>query len=126
LPRNGVGKVVSVPIRCLLVDDSDEFLRSAARLLESSGFEIVGLAHTSAEALELAAAHEPDLALVDVELGSEDGMVLADKLAALAPSTRIILSSSYDEVLGDAIASGSAVAFVPKSRLTPAVIAALL
>jgi two-component system nitrate/nitrite response regulator NarL len=118
---------VNVTIRCLLVDDSEEFLRSAARLLESAGFETVGLAHTSAEALELAAEHEPELALVDIELGEEDGIELADELLAQSPAMRVILISAHErEDLREAIAKSSAAGFIPKSRLGADAITALL
>ena len=42
-----------VSVRCLLIDDSREFLASAARLLESQGVEVVGCATSTREALEL-------------------------------------------------------------------------
>jgi CheY-like chemotaxis protein len=41
-------------LRALLVDDNDEFLASAGRLLESQGIEVVGYAKNGSEALRLA------------------------------------------------------------------------
>jgi DNA-binding NarL/FixJ family response regulator len=118
---------VIVAIRCLLVDDSEEFLRSAARLLESAGYEVVGLARSSEEALELAREHEPGLALVDVELGEEDGIVLADELLAQVPAMRVILISAYERAdLHEAMENSRAAGFIPKSRLGADTIAALI
>src|SRR5262249_25499632 len=68
--RDRLGKV---KLRSLIVDDSEPFLASARRLLESQGVEIVATATSGAEALDLATALSPDLALVDIELGEEDG-----------------------------------------------------
>lgn len=114
-------------MRSLIVDDSETFLVSARRLLESQGVEIVGTATSAAEALELAAALSPDLALVDVELGEEDGLALAGELRSRSPATRVVLISTYgsDEMQG-LIATSTALAFLPKSRLSGDAVRALL
>src|SRR5262249_19041584 len=107
-----------VMLRCLLVDDSEEFLASAARLLESQGIAVVASATRSDEALELAATLEPDVAVVDIELAEEDGIALARQLAARAPSTRIVLISAYNrDELSDVIAGSPAVGFLSKRDL---------
>jgi two-component system nitrate/nitrite response regulator NarL len=116
-----------VKLRSLIVDDSDTFLTSASRLLESQGLEIVGTATSSEEALELAAASLPDLALVDVELGDEDGLALAAELPSRSPETRVVMISTYDrDQVQDLIAASSAVGFLPKSRLSGDAVRALL
>jgi len=105
-------------LRCLLVDDSEEFLASAARLLESQGIDVVGCATGSDQALELAISLEPDVALVDIELDDEDGIVLAHELATRTPSTRIVLISAYDrDELSDVIAGSPAAGFLSKGDL---------
>lgn len=112
------GQADSVTLRCLLVDDSEEFLASAARLLESQGIEIVGHAKTGEEALALAAALEPDVALVDIELAEEDGIAVAEALEARTPSTRVVLISAYErDDLSELISGSRAVGFIPKSAL---------
>jgi two-component system, NarL family, nitrate/nitrite response regulator NarL len=116
-----------VQLRGLIVDDSDTFLTSARRLLESQGLDIVGTATSSREALELAAASAPDLALVDVELGEEDGLVLAGQLSSGSPATRVIMISTYDQdQMRELIAASSAVGFLPKSSLSGDAVRALL
>jgi two-component system, NarL family, nitrate/nitrite response regulator NarL len=116
-----------VKLRSLIVDDSDTFLTSASRLLESQGLEIVGTATSSQEALELAAASLPDLALVDVELGDEDGLALAGELHSRSPATRVVMISTYDrDQVQDLIAATSAVGFLPKSRLSGDAVRGLL
>jgi len=114
-------------LRGLLVDDSETFILSARRLLESQGMEIVGTATGGAEALELAAALSPDLALVDVELGEEDGIALADELRSRSPATRVVLISTYSsDDMRDLTSTTSAVGFLPKSRLSGDAVRALL
>jgi DNA-binding NarL/FixJ family response regulator len=115
-------------LRCLLVDDSEEFLASGARLLESQGVEVVGCATTGTQALELLTdALKPDVALVDIELGDEDGIVLTEEMVVRAPSTAVILISSYDRNdLGELLARSSAVGFLSKTELGGDAIARLL
>jgi DNA-binding NarL/FixJ family response regulator len=116
-----------VTLRCLLVDDSEEFLASAARLLESQGIEIVGSATSGDEALRLAEQLEPDLALVDIELAGEDGIALTQEFEARAPATRVVLISAYErEDLRDLMADSRAVGFIPKSSLGAREIATVL
>ena len=116
-----------VDVRCLLIDDSPEFLASAARLLESQGIDVVGCATSTREALELVAALEPDLALVDIQLGEEDGIALAQQLEAHAPSMRVVLISAYDPAeVSDLIVESRAAGFLAKSALGAEAIAALL
>jgi DNA-binding NarL/FixJ family response regulator len=114
-------------LRGLIVDDSETFLASARRLLESHGVEIVGIATSGAEALDLAGALSPDLALVDVELGEEDGFALAGALRLRSPATRVVLISTYgSDEMQDLISSSSAIGFLPKSRLSGDAVRAVL
>ena len=111
-------------LRLLIVDDSDEFLASAARLLEAQGMSVVACATSSDEALRLAEDLAPDVVLVDVELGDEDGVELARALEARAPSTRAILISAHDRDELGLLANG--VEFLPKGSLGAAAIQNLL
>jgi DNA-binding NarL/FixJ family response regulator len=114
-------------LRCVIVDDSQEFAASVSRLLGSQGLDVVGLAATGEEALRLAEQLAPDVALVDIELGAEDGLTLSHRFAARAPSTRVILISSYGaDDLGDLIQRSPAVGFLPKTELGAAAIRRLL
>jgi DNA-binding NarL/FixJ family response regulator len=109
------------------VDDSEEFLASASRLLDSQGLHVVGSASSRDGALELAEALEPDVVLIDIVLGDEDGIALAEQLTARVPSTRVVLISSYAvDDLGELMADSAAVGFLPKSGLGADAIARLL
>jgi two-component system, NarL family, nitrate/nitrite response regulator NarL len=116
-----------VKLRSLIVDDSEAFLESARLLLESQDVEIVGTSTSGAEALALAVALSPDLALVDVELGEEDGVALSREMRSRSPATRVVLISTYgyDEIQ-DLISTSSAIGFLPKSRLSGDAVRALL
>ena len=116
-----------MPFRCVLVDDNNDFLASAAQLLESQGVDVLAVATTSAEALRLTEALRPDVALVDIELDDEDGIELAEELAARMPSTQVVLISAYErDDLSDLIADSPAVGFLPKPVLSATAIGSLL
>jgi DNA-binding NarL/FixJ family response regulator len=125
--RCAYATVYVVTVRCLLVDDSTEFLASATRLLESQGIQVVGSATRGAEALELATRLRPDLALIDVELADEDGFEVAETLEARVPTTRVVLISAYErDDLSELLPASNAVGFLPKSQLGVDAIARLL
>jgi DNA-binding NarL/FixJ family response regulator len=114
-------------VRCLIVDNNAEFMSAATRLLGSQGIDVVGCASSGKQALELAGTLAPDVALVDISLGEDDGIALTHELAASAPATRVILTSSYEQdELGDLIADSAAAGFLPKTELGAAAIARLL
>jgi two-component system, NarL family, nitrate/nitrite response regulator NarL len=113
-----------VRLRCLIVDDSSDFIDSASRLLESQGLEIVGAASSAAEAVSIAESVHPDVALVDLQLGEENGLEVARLLADRAPSTHVVLISTHsredlDKILRESPAGG----FLPKEALSAAAIA---
>jgi DNA-binding NarL/FixJ family response regulator len=115
-----------VVLRCLLVDDSEAFLASASRLLAAQGLQIVGNASSGKEALALAQQLQPDVALVDVQLGDEDGLELACRLVATARAPRVILISSHaQDDLTELIADSPAAGFLPKSALNAGAISRL-
>jgi two-component system, NarL family, nitrate/nitrite response regulator NarL len=107
-----------VPLSCLLVDDSEEFLRSATRLLSLQGINIVGQASSGVHALRLANELRPDVALVDVELGEEDGIELAGRMLASGLSTHVVLISIRDrEDLTELMEGSGAAGFLRKDAL---------
>jgi CheY-like chemotaxis protein len=116
-------------LRLLLVDDSTHFLEAARTLLEREGVLVVAVASTSAEAIRLARDRQPDVTLVDVDLGDESGLDLCRQLAQLVggDAGRVILISAYPEAdLRDLIDASPAAGFLPKSRLSAQAIRRLL
>src|SRR2546423_11996373 len=66
--------------RAIVVDDHAAFRASARKLLEVSGYEVVGEAGDGASALALARGLQPQLALLDVVLPGMSGLDLSDEL----------------------------------------------
>ncbi len=115
--------------RILLVDDNAHFLRAARSLLEREGMRVVAVASTSAEAIRHARELQPDVMLVDVDLGDESGFDLARRLteAGSGIAGRVVLISAYPESdLRDIIDASPAIAFLPKSQLSSDAIRQLL
>lgn len=114
-----------VALRCLIVDDNSRFLETARERLRRDGLDVVGVASNTADALAGVAELQPDVVLVDVYLGEEDGLDLARRLASGAGHLRclVILISTYAEAdLGEAIERVPAAGFVRKTRLSGAAI----
>lgn len=90
-----VGAIVGSPTnisRVLLVDDYEQQLSVWRRELEGLGKQVVE-ATRRAVALELARAHRPELAIVDLFLGVEDGLECARGLREIDPDMVIIVVS---------------------------------
>ncbi len=119
---------VCMALRSLLVDDNSRFLAAARELLEREGIEVAGVASTIEEAMRLAAALEPDVCLVDIDLGDESGFDLARRLADREnDSQRVILISAYPERdFTDMIADSPAIGFLAKPELSATRIRAIL
>jgi len=119
----------SMPIRCLVVDDSPSFLDAARFLLEREGLTIAGVASTGSEALREAEALRPDVVLLDISLGEESGFDVARQLAedSRIGGARVILISTHSEAdFADLIAESPAAGFVPKSELSASAIRKIL
>jgi len=110
-------------MRCLIVDDSADFRDAASAMLERAGISVVGKASNSAEALRYYEDVHPDVALVDIDLGGEDGFALAellDRVSATSTTLAVILVSTYAESdLEEMINASPAVGFLQKFSLSP-------
>jgi DNA-binding NarL/FixJ family response regulator len=116
-------------MRCLIVDDSSGFLAAARRLLERQGVTVAGVASNGAEAERRFDELRPDVVLVDLGLGSESGLDVAERLAGMAggESTAIILISTRSgEEYHELVEAGPAVGFIPKDRLSAGAIEELV
>jgi DNA-binding NarL/FixJ family response regulator len=109
-----------VPVRCVIVDDNSLFLEGAADLLTREGLDVVGVASDSAEAIRLVTELRPDVTLIDIDLGDEDGFELAQRLSDIsAASSKVILVSTHaEEDLAHLIAASPALGFIAKARLS--------
>ena len=108
-------------MRCLIVDDNGPFLEIASASLARDGLEVIGTARTSAEALRQVALEHPDVVLVDVNLGGENGFELARQLVAMFPELRsgvVLISTRDEDDYGSLLAASPAAGFVRKTHLS--------
>ena len=113
---------------CMIVDDDENFLRVARELLEGEGITVVGVS-TGAQACRTSRQLHPDVALVDINLGTETGFDVARLLASKAetdPPQVILISASPREASREMIADSPAVSFLPKENLSGTAIRAIL
>ncbi|MDP9332283.1 MAG: response regulator transcription factor [Actinomycetota bacterium] len=95
-------------IRVLIADDHAQLRAMVAELLEEAGFDVCAQAATGDAAVERAAEHRPDVALLDIRMPG-DGIAAARRIAATLPDTRILMltvSADSDDVL-DALQAGA-------------------
>lgn len=100
-PRGSMGEgiVDSKPL-VLIVEDDPILSLDLAELLEEWNFGVCGIAGNARAALDLAARHRPNLALVDVGLSGEtDGIELAVRLRRDFALPSIILTGSLSSAL---------------------------
>ena len=88
-----------MPLQCIIVDDYESFLKVARAKLERQGMAVVGVASNGAEALRQARELSPDVALIDISLGTESGFDVAREITPYVGS--VILISSNDQYEDD-------------------------
>jgi two-component system KDP operon response regulator KdpE len=82
--------------RILLVDDEDAIQRSLGPLLRTHGYD-VEMASAGTAALKLAAAHEPDLIVLDLGLPDLDGTEVCRRIRETSKVPIIVLSARNGE-----------------------------
>ncbi|MBX3081517.1 MAG: response regulator transcription factor [Anaerolineae bacterium] len=85
-------------IRVLLADDQVLFREALHTLLSTQPeIEVVAEAGTGEEAIQLAVAHQPQVALMDVQMPVLDGVAATRQLRTLLPECQIIMLTTFDD-----------------------------
>jgi two-component system, NarL family, nitrate/nitrite response regulator NarL len=121
-------------VRSLIVDDDRSFLRAARDLLEEDGISVVGVASTGAGARQACRELRPDVTLVDIHLGEENGFDVARQLAGrtgahqggVSMTLVILISACSEDDFAELIAASPARSFLAKSDLSGSAIRAIL
>ena len=98
----------------LIVDDEPNMLRTLADILHEEGFE-VSTAASGEQAVEMCAANDYSVVLMDVRMPGIDGMEAFRRIRRVKASVPVVLMSAYtvDHLLRDALKE-DVVAFVRK------------
>lgn len=93
-------RVGSTVRRVLVVDDHSIFAELLAVALQGEpDFEAVGVATDTASALQMAEELAPDVVVVDVQLGGEDGLSLATTLKAQRPEICLVVLTAFADTM---------------------------
>jgi two-component system response regulator NreC len=85
-------------VRVLIVDDHALVREGLKRLIEEQkDMYVVAEASNGPEALEFAASHGPDVALLDISMPGWDGASLARELTRAHPRIRIVAVTRHDD-----------------------------
>lgn len=85
-------------VRVLVADDQRLLREGIASLLEvQEGITIVGQAASGREAVELALATRPDVALMDVRMPEMDGIEATFELRRQLPACRVLMLTTFDD-----------------------------
>lgn len=84
--------------RIILVDDHPIVLAGLQTLLATlPDIQLVGQAMSAGQTLALVREQEPDLAILDMGLPGMNGVALAERILEMAPETRIVMLTHFDE-----------------------------
>ncbi|MFB9968455.1 response regulator [Sinosporangium siamense] len=114
-------------IRVLVADDQAIVRAGFAGLLSTQDdIEVVGQAVDGAEAVDLAARHRPDVALLDIRMPRMDGIEAARRILADAPRTRALMITTFDvdDYVYAALAAGAS-GFLLKDATAPELLEAV-
>jgi pilus assembly protein CpaE len=85
-------------IRVLIVDDIVETRENLKKLLYfEDDIEIVGAAGNGREGVEQAAALQPDIVLMDINMPGMDGIAASEQISATNPAVQVIMMSVQGE-----------------------------
>ncbi len=90
---------MSRPLRIVAADD-DAFMHKAYRkMLKELGHELVGVASSGRELVELCKTSQPELVITDIKMEDMDGIEAAREICLHEPLPFILVSSFYDPEL---------------------------
>src|SRR6266536_3158780 len=94
----------------VLADRQQAFAEGLGIILDATdGFAVLGLAHTPARTVQLAAAHRPAVLLLDAHLPGADAVDTLAAVKAASPTTKVLVLSTEarPSMLAAAIAAGA-------------------
>lgn len=117
----------SAPIRVFLIDDHRSILWGLERLIESGkpAMQVVGSAANCTEALEQLDSANPDVILLDIDLGKESGVDAIPKLIAKSRARILVLTGVRDESVHDKAVLAGACGVVGKESPAATILTAI-
>jgi DNA-binding NarL/FixJ family response regulator len=95
-------------------------------IVANAGYAVCGLAHSAVDALHVAQAHAPDMALIDIQIGANsDGLWVARELADRFGTRLVLMTAAPDEHTVGAASLLGATAVLGKTADRRAILGAL-
>ncbi len=118
------------PLRILIADDESIRMMSLRKQLAALGHRVVAEASNGEEAVALAAATQPDLAILDIKMPVTDGIEAAQQITHARPIPIILLTAYNEAELVERAAQANISAYLMKpvaeEDLLPAITLALI
>jgi two-component system, response regulator PdtaR len=118
------------PLRILIADDESIRMMSLRKQLAALGHRVIAEASNGEEAVALAAAMQPDLAILDIKMPVVDGIEAAQQITRARPIPIILLTAYNEAELVERAAQANISAYLMKpvaeEDLLPAITLALI
>jgi DNA-binding NarL/FixJ family response regulator len=110
----------------VLIADGDPAARERVKRILGPAVEVVGEADGGEAAVQLAAAHQPDVVLMDIALPGIGGIGATHRIKRARPETKVILLTVHDEeAYLSATGKSGADAFLPKRLIRTGLLSAV-
>ncbi len=95
--------------RVMVVDDNAGFRESLLALLDAGGLDVVGVAGSGHEALNIVTTVDPDVVLMDVRMPGIDGIETTRRLKAAHPTLGVVALSGHEdqEIVREMLVAGA-------------------
>jgi DNA-binding NarL/FixJ family response regulator len=84
------------PVRALIAEDHPLFREALRATLTTAGITVVGAVDNGADAVDLARAELPDVAVLDLSMPGGGGLAATARITAEALPVRVLVLTSYD------------------------------
>lgn len=103
--------------RVIIADDDKRLRTGLRRILEDDGLEVVGLARTGRQAVEMTMSLRPNVIVLNIRMPAMDGLAALSAIQSAEPTTRVLIYTGYSipEYLAQAIDNGAA-GYLVKAR----------
>lgn len=86
------------PVTVVLADDHELFREGLAfAIAQDDRLVLVGKAANGSEALDMIDGLEPDVALLDVQMPTIDGLSVCERLRSRGATTQVVMLTAFDE-----------------------------